>query len=139
MLSSFGGARVATLGTVAVDAQPHLVPVTFALSGEIVVIAIDHKPKSTQNLKRIRNIGSNDRVSLLVHEYDDHDWSSLWWVRVDGHARIKDSGEWRDRGLGWLAEKYAQYRDHHPAGPVILVDIAAVRGWSYSGSWDPST
>jgi PPOX class probable F420-dependent enzyme len=127
---------VATLGTVAGDGQPHLVPVTFALRESTVVVAVDHKPKSTQNLKRIRNIRSNGRVSLLVHEYDDRDWSLLWWVRVDGLARVEESGEHRDRGLMWLTEKYVQYDDLPPAGAVILVDVRAVRGWSYSGTWD---
>ena len=61
-------------------------PVTFAVLGDIIVIAIDHKPKRSMNLKRLRNIADNPRVSLLVDRYDD-DWSQLWWVRADGRRR----------------------------------------------------
>ncbi len=31
---------------------------------------------------------ARERVALLVDEYDDADWSRLWWVRVDGIAQV---------------------------------------------------
>lgn len=49
-------ARVARLATVDETLQPHLVPVVFALEGDLLWIAIDQKPKSTTDLKRLRNI-----------------------------------------------------------------------------------
>jgi len=45
--------------------QPHLVPVTFAVQGDIIVIAIDHKPKRSTNLKRLRDIADNPWVSAV--------------------------------------------------------------------------
>ena len=49
-----GQARVARLATVG-DGQPHIVPVTFVLVDRTIVIAVDHKPKTTRNLKRLAN------------------------------------------------------------------------------------
>jgi hypothetical protein len=37
----------AFLASTGADLRPHLVPVTFALAGDELVIAIDQKPKST--------------------------------------------------------------------------------------------
>ncbi|KOV85920.1 F420-dependent protein [Nocardia sp. NRRL S-836] len=110
---------------------PHLVPVTFAVHDDVVVFAVDHKPKTTTSLKRLHNIEANPRVSLLVDEYDE-DWSRLWWVRADGVARVPVEDEERSRTLGWLCAKYPQYRGNVPAGPVVWVDVQAWRGWSFT-------
>jgi PPOX class probable F420-dependent enzyme len=120
-------ARVATLGTVDADGAPHLVPVTFVLAGETVYSAIDHKPKTTQRLKRLANIRRDPRVTLLVHSYDD-DWSLLWWCRLRGHAEVLDGGADDARRL--LAGKYQQYRERLPSGPVIAIAIEGWTGWS---------
>ncbi|MBN6053564.1 TIGR03668 family PPOX class F420-dependent oxidoreductase [Nonomuraea sp. RK-328] len=130
----FGGQRVARLATADPGGAPHLVPVTFVLTGDRVVIAVDHKPKTTTDLKRLRNIRANPRVALLADHYDD-DWTRLWWVRADGTARVLDpdaagSGEAVDA----LVRKYEQYRRTRPAGPVILVDVTRWSGWSSSPS-----
>ncbi|GAA3437308.1 hypothetical protein GCM10018954_069220 [Kutzneria kofuensis] len=79
-LDRFARARVARLATAGADGRPHLVPVTFAVHDDTVVIAVDHKPKTTTNLRRLRNIRENGQVSLLVDHYDE-DWRQLWWVR----------------------------------------------------------
>ncbi len=92
-------ARVARLGTVSAAGEPHLVPVTFAVidagsavgdppadgGAELIVFAVDHKPKSTTALRRLDNIAANPRVAFLVDHYDD-DWDRLWWVRADAIA-----------------------------------------------------
>ncbi|MBF6173978.1 TIGR03668 family PPOX class F420-dependent oxidoreductase [Nocardia blacklockiae] len=127
-------ARVARLATVSADGQPHLVPVTFAVSpdGRAVVIAIDHKPKTTTNLRRLRNIAAHDRVSLLADEYDE-EWSHLWWVRVDGTARIRTAAPDRVEPVAWLIAKYPQYQGNSPQGPVIHIAVETLIGWSYRG------
>jgi len=129
----FAGARVARLGTADDSGRPHLVPVTFAMIDDTIVIAVDHKPKTTTNLKRLRNIAANDQVSLLVDHYDDRDWSNLWWVRADGVARVLEGEADKLMSVAKLVEKYAQYRVIAPAGPVIQVVVHTWRGWSYSG------
>jgi PPOX class probable F420-dependent enzyme len=105
--SRFAAARVARLATASADGVPHLVPVTFAVHGDQVVFAVDHKPKSTTSLRRLANIAENPAVCFLADGYDE-DWSRLWWARADGVARIVD-GEDREQPLEWLKAKYDQY------------------------------
>ena len=62
-------------------------PVTLALVEEQILTAIDRKPKSTTNVRRVRNIVANPRVAMLCDHYDD-DWTRLWWIRADGRAEI---------------------------------------------------
>ncbi|WP_406312036.1 TIGR03668 family PPOX class F420-dependent oxidoreductase [Streptosporangium sp. NBC_01639] len=128
----FRDARVARLATADVRGTPHLVPVTFDVDGDTVAFAIDHKPKRTTDLRRLRNIAVNDRVCLLADHYDD-DWSRLWWVRADGRARIAEDGTVRERALRRLTERYRQYRDRPPRGPVVLIAVESWTGWSYAG------
>lgn len=106
-------------------------PVTFVAWHDVVVIAVDHKPKISTNLKRLRNIEATGRVALLVDEYDDTDWTRLWWVRVDGTARVIEDEAERSPLTERLRERYQQYRENPPSGPVIYVSIDAVRGWAY--------
>ena len=127
-LERFAQARVARLATAGVDGRPHLVPVTFAVHGEVVVIAVDHKPKTTTNLRRLRNIRENDQVSLLVDHYEE-DWRRLWWVRVDGIARVVADEAERAEPVAWLCAKYEQYRERPPTGPVIRIDVVTVVNW----------
>ncbi|TDD59527.1 TIGR03668 family PPOX class F420-dependent oxidoreductase [Kribbella antibiotica] len=122
----FAAARVARLATVGADGQPHLVPVTFAVAGDEVFIAIDHKPKTTTNLRRLRNIAANPLVTLLVDEYDD-DWSQLWWVRADGIAQVLPTAP-----TDSLVAKYPQYVVDPPQGPTIVVMVERWTGWAFA-------
>ena len=129
MMRRLQGAPVARLATVDRAGRPHLVPLVFALAGDQIYSVVDHKPKSTTDLKRLRNIAANPRVALLVDRYED-DWSQLWWIRIDGTARVIESGsEWQD-AVGLLADKYPQYRSNPPVGPVIRIDIIGKTSWS---------
>jgi PPOX class probable F420-dependent enzyme len=126
----FAAARVARLATAGADGRPHVVPVVFALAGDTVYHAVDHKPKRTRALRRLANIAANPRVSLLADEYDDADWERLWWVRADGTGRILESGlDEALRAVELLTERYPQYRAHSPAGPVVAVDVERWSGW----------
>ena len=129
-------ARHGYLATADGDGVPHAVPVTFALlasgGAEEIVTAVDHKPKTTTALKRLRNLAANRRVAVLVDSYDD-DWSRLWWVRADGVATVGGSVAARERALDALAAKYPQYREHRPDGPVIRVHVERWSGWASSG------
>lgn len=133
-LARFRPARVARLATVSAAGDPHLVPVTFACSAgaaPVVVIAIDHKPKTTTALRRLRNIEDTGRACVLADHYDE-DWTRLWWVRLDGHAGIlTDAGDCATP-LRWLTAKYPQYRALPPAGPIIRITVDTIRGWSYA-------
>lgn len=127
----FEDARVARLATVDPEGRPHLVPVTFAVQNQRVVTAVDHKPKRSTDLRRLRNIRTNPHVSLLADHYED-DWTRLWWSRADGRAEVAEDGPDRTAALDALAAKYPQYRDRRPAGPVILVEVTRWSGWRYS-------
>jgi hypothetical protein len=64
---------------------------------------------------------------VLVDEYDDGDWSHLWWVRLRGLATIvgDDPG-----AVAALVAKYGQYRDRPPSGDVIAIDLVRWQWWS---------
>ncbi|MFE9610109.1 TIGR03668 family PPOX class F420-dependent oxidoreductase [Streptomyces sp. NPDC006012] len=138
----FAAARVARLATVDGAGRPHLVPVVFAVRNAAggncmdgIVTAVDGKPKTTTRLKRLRNIAAHPAVSLLVDAYGE-DWERLWWVRADGEARVlgPDATDVVVRAahraaLGRLRDKYAQYRDRPPTGPVVTVNVTRWTGW----------
>jgi PPOX class probable F420-dependent enzyme len=124
-------ARVARLATIDPDGRPHLVPIVFAVDGDTLYSAVDRKPKRSQTLRRIENARVRSDVTILVDHYDD-DWSRLWWIRLRGRARVLDDGEERVRALALLREKYPQYRDEPPDGPVLAVDVTEARTWSAS-------
>ena len=127
-MTRFSQARVARLATVTPGGAPHVVPVCFAVQGDTVYFAVDHKPKRTDRLQRLENIAVERRVALLADHYED-DWSQLWWVRADGRAReVEDAGE-RERALELLAERYPQYRERPPHGPVVAIDVERWSDW----------
>jgi PPOX class probable F420-dependent enzyme len=130
----FATARVARLATADAGGRPHLVPICFALDGDRVVTAIDHKPKRTTRLRRLENIAANPAACALADRYDD-DWTQLWWARADGTARAVEHGSpEHGRWVALLAERYPQYRERPPAGPAIVLSVSRWSGWRY----DPS-
>lgn len=139
-------ARHGYLATTGGDGWPHVVPVTFALlrapgpggpPGWEVVSAVDHKPKTTTALRRLRNLAENPRAAVLVDAYDD-DWDRLWWVRVDGTARVEHAGgpdpAAFEAGLDALADRYPQYAARRPGGPLVRLRAVRWRGWSAQGA-----
>ena len=147
----FLSSPIARLATADLAGVPHLVPVTFARvgvgagvdvnrgdedgvdtgdgnAGDLLVFAVDHKPKTTTRLRRLANIAANSAVCFLVDEYDD-DWARLWWVRADARAAMLH-GAPRDAALEALTEKYRQYRRRVPNGPVVGARVVRWSGWS---------
>jgi PPOX class probable F420-dependent enzyme len=122
-------ARVGRLATVDEQGMPHIVPVCFAVFDDVVYHAVDHKPKRSPRLRRIRNIEATGSASLLVDAYDE-DWSRLWWVRLDGRGRVVADRAEIERGVGALVAKYPQYGERPPQGPVVALDVTRWTGWS---------
>jgi PPOX class probable F420-dependent enzyme len=120
---------VARLATIGGDGRPHIVPITFWLEDKTLYFAVDFKPKRTTNLKRLINIATNPAVSVLIDHYEA-DWDQLWWVRLDGTARIVTEPGEVERALNLLAQRYEQYRRTRPAGPVVSITIERMTGWS---------
>ena len=122
-------ARVARLATIGADGSPHLVPICFALIDETVYSAVDHKPKRTAALRRLANVRARGAVCLLVDYYTE-DWSTLWWVRLDGHGRVVSDPDEVARARAALVAKYRQYAAAPPAGPVLAIAVDRWSGWS---------
>ncbi|MGH2456311.1 MAG: TIGR03668 family PPOX class F420-dependent oxidoreductase [Candidatus Limnocylindria bacterium] len=123
-------ARTAHLATVRADGRPHLVPIVFAVDGDLVYAIADPKPKRSLDLLRHRNIAANPAVSLLVDEYDES-WRGLWWVRVDGMARIVESGPGRETAIRLLRRKYPQYATWTtPFGAAMVLQIERWASWT---------
>ncbi len=129
MSQRVASARVGRLATVSADGRPHVVPVCFVLSGDVVYTAVDHKPKRSSRLRRIANVEATGHACLLVDEYRD-DWSELWWVRLDGSGRVVEDPLEAARAVTALVGKYAQYAARTPTGPVLAVDVVGWSGWS---------
>jgi PPOX class probable F420-dependent enzyme len=131
----FAEARVVRFATVDPAGQPHLVPITFAVvaDGAAVVFAVDHKPKTTTRLRRLANVTANPRVCLLADGWSE-DWSQLWWARADGVAEVLEEGDPRaGDAVAALVERYPQYREQLPAGPVVRIEVRNWSGWSGAG------
>jgi PPOX class probable F420-dependent enzyme len=129
LISRFASSPVARLATVQPDGAPHLVPVVFALVGDVVYTAVDGKPKRTRQLQRLANLRHEPRCALLVDHYDD-DWERLWWVRADGEAVIVEQPAPSHPGLVALINRYRQYQAQPPPGPLVAVTVTRWSGWS---------
>ena len=125
-------ARVARLATIRPDGRPHLVPVTFAVlptapdESVRLAFAVDHKPKRTAALQRLDNITRTPDISLLIDGYDEA-WDRLWWFRIDGTAKIVAES---DEAIDALQDKYDQYKEIRPSGPVVLITADHIASWS---------
>jgi PPOX class probable F420-dependent enzyme len=123
------GSRIVRLATVRPDGAPHLVPICFALDGDTLYTAVDHKPKRSRALQRLANIAAEPRVCVLADRWDE-DWRQLWWVRADGRAHLAEPGsDGHARADRLLRDRYAQYRDAPAFGTAIAVEIEAYTGW----------
>lgn len=128
----FAAARVGRMATIRANRTPDLVPVVFAVDGDLVYSAVDPKPKTARELVRLRNIRNEPRVQLLVDEYSE-DWRRLWWVRADGIARVAAAGAERERAIELLRAKYPQYAMlEGDFGAAIVVKVVRWTGWEFT-------
>jgi PPOX class probable F420-dependent enzyme len=116
--------------------QPHIVVTTFVVTNDVIFTAVDSKPKQSRNLKRLRNVKINPRVSVLADRYED-DWTQLWWARADGTATVIEDED-------GMAEPIRLLGDRGDGGALDRLDILALRigRWSKSrpaGSIRPSS
>ena len=128
-------ARVARFATADAAGQPLVVPMCFALVEGRIYSAVDAKPKRTRELRRLRNVADNPRVSLVVDVWDE-DWTKLAWVIVEGAAGILTTDLERAPALAALAAKYPQYVAMDlatSAGAVIAITPARVVAWRAAG------
>jgi PPOX class probable F420-dependent enzyme len=124
-------ARVGRLATADAAGQPLVVPVCFALVEGRLYSAVDAKPKRTRELRRLRNVAENPRVSLVVDVWDE-DWTKLAWVMVEGTAGVLTTDLERAPALAALVAKYPQYAVMNlvtTAGPVLAITPTRVVAW----------
>ncbi len=99
----------------------------YALVGDTIVHAIDHKPKAGKRLARVRNIARDARVALLIDRWDE-DWTRLAWVMVRGNARVEAPVP---EVVKALATRYPQYEGTtHEA--IIVVEPHEILWWSWT-------
>jgi len=120
----------AVLATLRRDGSAALVPIVFARADGALWSPIDGKPKRSAALARAANIAREPRVALLFDSYGA-DWSLLWWLRIEGRARIErrelSSGE------AALRAKYVQYAGVplHAGEPRLLrIEIVRIASWA---------
>jgi len=121
------GARVARLAFVDEDERPRVLPVTFAVAGELVWSAIDEKPKRTAEPARLRYLQRKPEAALLVDVYDD-DWSRLAWVQLLGRIDVVPIDSAPD-AVATLAAKYEQYARRTPPGPLLRLTVERRLHW----------
>jgi PPOX class probable F420-dependent enzyme len=119
--------RVGRLGLVDDEDAPRVLPVTFALAEGRIWSAIDQKPKRADEPARLRFLRRDPRVALTVDRYSD-DWEALAWVQVLGSVRIVEVSE-GEAGLEALKEKYVQYREEAPPGPLLALEPERYLWW----------
>jgi PPOX class probable F420-dependent enzyme len=135
VVEALGSARVARLGTADAAGAVRMVPVCFAVVGDRVVSAVDHKPKRTGQLRRLEDARASGRATLLVDHYDDVDWTQLWWVRVRGPAVVLAAGtDDADAAVDALVARYPQYAERRPAGDVLAITVDELRWWRWASS-----
>ena len=125
-------ARVGHLATVDEQGQPLNLPFCFAFDGESLYSPIDEKPKAAapRELKRVRNIRANPRVSVAIHRYDDQDWSRLAHIIIQGAADILTDGEIHRKAVRLLRRKYPQYRTMAlDERPMIRIRVVRCIRW----------
>jgi PPOX class probable F420-dependent enzyme len=107
---------------------PRVLPVTYAVAGDRVVSAVDHKPKrdETRELARVRWLRRDPRAALTVDRYDDV-WERLAWVQLLGTIAIED--ELDDDALEALTARYPQYRERPPQGPLLRLTVQRTLCW----------
>jgi len=119
--------RVARLGIADDEGNPRVLPVTYALCGNAIVTAIDHKRKSVpvERLARVRWLMARPRAALTVDHYED-DWSRLGWVQAIGPVTVIADAP---KAIAALTERYAPYREQPPAGPVLSLEPDRFLWW----------
>jgi PPOX class probable F420-dependent enzyme len=117
-------ARVGRLALLDEEDLPRVLPITFAVFEGAVWSAIDQKPKRSAEPARIRRLRRRPEAALVVDQYSD-DWSQLAWVELRGRVSVEPLGP----ALEALTEKYPQYVESPPPGPLLRLSIERLTTW----------
>jgi PPOX class probable F420-dependent enzyme len=128
-LSSLLRSRRGVLGTIGPDGSPNVLPVCYTWAGDVIWTAIDAKPKSTDQLQRVRDVKAHPHITFMVDRWDE-DWTRLAWLQAHGSASILPGGPETEKAYAALRDKYHQYDDTKLDGPVIRIDVDRWVGWA---------
>jgi PPOX class probable F420-dependent enzyme len=125
--------RIAHLGLIDTEGLPRVLPVTYAICGELLVSAVDHKRKQLagERLARVRWLRARPAAALTVDHYE-RDWSRLAWVQALGEVSVIEAGE-APEAVAALVARYEPYRERPPAGPVLSLRPQSLIWWRASG------
>lgn len=130
--------RVARFATADRDGQPVVVPICYAFDGRNIYSAIDEKPKSVppHNLKRVRNIEANPKVSMVIDDYSE-DWAELAFVMISGIAEIITPDQHvteHSKAVELLRAKYPQYHSMAIDNRVLIkIRPVLIKRWASKG------
>jgi PPOX class probable F420-dependent enzyme len=127
-LDLVAGSPVGRLGLLDDTGRPRVLPVTFALVGELLYSAIDRKPKRVAEPARVRYLRRRPDCALTVDRYSD-DWAELAWVQALGRVDVIEAASAPD-ALAALTAKYAPYRSEPPPGPLLRLRPDRFLFWS---------
>jgi PPOX class probable F420-dependent enzyme len=137
------GERRAILATTAPDGRARLVPVCFALTGQVdrlgrpvIYTPIDEKPKRSLDphaVARVSDLFVLPEVTLIVDRWDE-DWGRLAWLRLYGSGELLEpqahEREEHAAAVVALRARYPQYATHDLAArPIIRIGIQRVVSW----------
>jgi PPOX class probable F420-dependent enzyme len=117
------------LATVGKDGGPHLLPICFTWAGDVIWTAIDGKPKRSDEVQRLTDVGKNPNVAFTVDRWDE-DWGRLSWLQARGKAKVISDENEIDKAYSALRAKYRQYEQTPLTGPVIRIEVDRWVGWS---------
>lgn len=125
---------VGHLATAGADGRPHVVPVCYAWDGEELWVALDAKPKRSDDLmrlRRVRNIREQPDVTLIVDDYVENAWGELAYVAVHGVARIVMPEDLaHGPAIALLRARYAPYQTMPiEMNPAIAIRPTRVVTW----------
>ena len=122
------------LSTADAAGRPHVIPFCFACDGDAIYTVLDAKPKTARlrNLRRVRNILENPRVSMVIDHYEP-DWSKLWYLLIHGRADLVEAGPEQSSAIVLLRDKYPQYR-HMDITQNPVIKITPDRATAWAGS-----
>jgi coenzyme F420-0:L-glutamate ligase/coenzyme F420-1:gamma-L-glutamate ligase len=142
ILTLIKSARIGRLATASSNLQPYLTPVVFVIEQNSIFIPLDDKPKTiaAEQLKRVKNIRENPRVSLLVDHYEEN-WKNLWFVMLIGRATLlyqngkhQTTNEKIIRIQSMLVEKYSQYTKIRTGNLYIKIKVDKMIYWKFNQS-----
>jgi len=140
ILKLITNARIGHLTTASSNLQSYVTPVVFILYQNNIYVPLDDKPKtvSVKELRRVKNIEENPKVSFLVDHYEE-DWRNLWFVMIIGYAMLVKPNR-RTQGLRKeiskihtkFLKKYSQYNKISVGNFYIRIKIDKTTYWKYT-------